>query len=225
MKRLCRSPHHAGPRWIHGIYFHASGWNEDGSAPVRLQSRCQACMRIEQRIRKGRKKRGIKFNPQRKMTKSQDARRKRQRYNRRQNAKRKGDPVLPLKPFAAFLRNRIARDGMAEVSRQAGVDEAILRRMAHEVHPPNNSQNGRPGRVDKWLDIPLSRLDNMAVRLDVDLNLLYDFDSLKALDGNVPRQYPTKYMRAAGRYVTHPSEPISEEDYRRRRRARRRREA
>lgn len=223
MKRLCTSPHHAGPRWIHGIYFHASGWNEDGSAPVRLQSRCQTCMRIEQRIRKGRKKRGLKFNPQRKLSKSVSDRRRRLRHNRRQNAKRKGDPLLPLKPFAVFLRERIARDGGRAVARQAGVDEATLRRMSNQVYAPSN-QHGN-GRVERWLDIPLSTLDDMAMRLDVDLNLIYDFDSLRGLDGQTPRRYPTKDMRDNGRYVTKPSEPISEEDYRRRRRARRRRKA
>jgi hypothetical protein len=43
------------------IYFFPSGWDEDGISPKRLQSRCQACQRIEARIRQGIRRRGRPF--------------------------------------------------------------------------------------------------------------------------------------------------------------------
>lgn len=227
MRRLCTSKHHMGPRWMTGVFFHANGWDECKEQPIRLQSHCQACQRIEVRIRNGRDRRGIKFNPQRKLTKDQSAARRRRRHHARQRAKRHGDPLIPIAPFSRYLKGRIAIEGMSSLARTAGLDSSYLVRMANEIYMDSKS-----GRCERRLEIRLSELDELAIRLSADLNLIYDFDQIKRLDGKIPRVYPTAAERRAKQRAasSQPSAKQSEVpdvigQYRRRRRARKPRAA
>ena len=227
MRRLCTSKHHKGQRWMRGVFFHANGWDECKEQPVRLQSHCQACQRIATRIRNGRDRRGIKFNPQRKLTKDQSAWRRRRRHSARQRAKRKGDVSLPLAPFSKYLKGRIASEGIASVARTANLDASHLSRLSNQVYMDSKS-----GRCERKLDILLSELDELAVRLGADLNLIYDFDQIKTLDGKVPRAYPTASKRRSKQRSSSASSVAKQNEapdvigaYRRRRRARKPRAA
>jgi hypothetical protein len=210
-----------------GVFFHASGWDENKQHPIRLQSHCQACQRIETRIRNGRDRRGIKFNSQRTLTKQQSLARRRRRHAARQRAKRNGNPFIPLSPFSEYLRGRIDLEGAAELARVTGLDASYLVRLSNQVYMDSKS-----GRCERRLEILLSDLDELAVRLGVDLNVIYDFSSIRRLDGRVPRVYPTRAQRRAkarhrlSESARKPSDvPDVIGEYRRRRRARKPRTA
>jgi len=80
-RRLCTYPNHAGPRWLPLSYFHARERLEDGT-PTVWQSWCTTCMRIDQRIRLGVKKRGRPYEARKPaMTPDQVRARRRERYH------------------------------------------------------------------------------------------------------------------------------------------------
>lgn len=62
-RKICTSPHHKGPRWLPLVYFNASEWFEGKEFLKRAQPYCQACQRIDVRIRQGVKRTGKPFNP------------------------------------------------------------------------------------------------------------------------------------------------------------------
>jgi len=127
MRRICTSPYHRGSRWLLANYFHAKGWNSDKTAPIRVQSRCMACMRIEQRIKKGVKKNGVPYQAaqldgsrryySRKLYKLDKNKRRRRRY------KDYRDPRLPIEPFQLWLYTRVMENSISGVASNAGVSQ------------------------------------------------------------------------------------------------------
>jgi hypothetical protein len=165
-RKFCSSCKH----WRHLIFFHVHTKDVEGN-PVRWQSRCETCNRIHKRITEGRRLRGFRYNPHKRTDPEKLRARARARNTRRMNSRRRGDPLVPLKPLADAL-DEISHefDSMRQFASYLGADRENLKRLIAQVDVRKD------GEIRKWLDIRLSMVDDILTKLEIPLPEVYDPD-------------------------------------------------
>lgn len=183
---------HCG-RWLYSfLNFYVAERDDDGN-PVRVGSWCKQCNREAVRVRNGRRRRGARYNPQRKLTPEQSRKRRNDRHKRRKTAQRKGDPLVPLWPLAAWLKERVAESNKRRIALRADIDDSELERLLNQV-----VINGKTGRIERQMDIYLSKVERILIRFEEPLLSVYPDDLFPWLyEGRRPRKRPRKARRAA----------------------------
>lgn len=183
---------HCGRWLLCCINFRVAERNPDDT-PKRLQSWCNECKNESSRILNGRKRRGARYNKNRHLPDSQLRTRRLTRYHKRQTAKRRGDPYVPLEPLAQWLKARISESSAAEVALLLRLDREHTKRLANQI-----VISTKTGRVERQLDIRLSRAEQILLKFETPLMSVYSPDDYPWLyEGRRPRKRPRKPPHAA----------------------------
>lgn len=165
------------------LHFHAAERDEDG-AVLRLQSWCNGCKRKSTRRKTGIRRRGVPYEPRRTLTHAQRLERRRARQRARQASRRKQDPLVPIGPFSAWLRELVNKWGMERVCREGRIGHVRLKSLMGGYVKSD-------GRYEKLTDVELSFVDDMLIEFDEPMTLVYDPDIYPWLYvDHVPRRYP-----------------------------------
>jgi DNA-binding protein HU-beta len=154
-------------RWlVCAIHFRPA--ERRGDCIVRLQSQCNGCVRERTRVRVGRLRRGVAYNPRRPaMSRDKANWKRRSRMGRIRGAIGEGDPLLPIGPLRHWLNEQIMTNGIAGVARQMDADPEYLTRIWRGVYW--NTSAKRWGRqhyvrlslVDRWVTLFGGHLDDL----------------------------------------------------------------
>lgn len=167
------------------LHFYPAERNEDGTVR-RLQAWCNECKRKQNRRTKGIQRRGVPYEAQRHSTPEQRRARRRARHRARQDSRRRHDPLVPIGPFSAWLKELVNKYGIVRVCREACIGHTRLKSFLGEVVKVN-------GRYEKLTDVKLSLVDDMLIEFDEPLTIVYPPDNYPWLYYDyIPRRYPLR---------------------------------